>query len=138
MKKAISLLIVFSLLALTISCTQYHAQGAGAGGAIGAIAGALLDRKNPWRGGAKGALLGGVLGATLTDISMRASSEAVAYGRPVEYWTANGRDVYRAEPVGYNAVTKCHKVHERQWENGQLVNDRIREVCRGNKFERGY
>jgi outer membrane lipoprotein SlyB len=138
MKKIISLMLVLALLTLTLGCTQYHAQGAGAGGVVGGIAGALLDRKNPWRGGVIGAVLGGVAGATLTDISMRASQEVVASGKPVVYKTEDGRGVYRADPVAYNAQTKCHKVQERVWQDGNLVKDQIKEVCEGEKIEQRY
>jgi len=138
MKKIISLIMVVALLTLAVGCTQYHAQGAAAGGAIGGIAGALLDRKNPWRGGVIGGALGAVMGATLTDISIRASKEAVASGKPVEYRTVDGHGVYRAEPVGYDAKTRCHKVHERIWEDGKLIKDQIKEVCEGEKTEPRY
>ena len=138
MKKIVSLILVLSLLSLTVACTQYHAQGAGAGGVVGGIAGALLDRKNPWRGGVVGAALGALAGATLTDVSMRASQEAAATGKPVQYVTEDGRGVYRAEPVGYNVQTKCHKVHEIVTENGKVVKDQIKEVCEGEKTEQRY
>ena len=138
MKKIVSLILVLTLLSLTVACTQYHAQGAGAGGVVGGIAGALLDRKNPWRGGVVGAALGALAGATLTDVSMRASQEAAATGKPVQYVTEDGRGVYRAEPVGYNAQTKCHKVHEIVTENGKVVKDQIKEVCEGEKTEQRY
>lgn len=138
MKKIVSMLLILSLLGMLFGCTQYHAQGVGAGAVIGGIAGALLDRKNPWRGGVVGAALGGVAGATLTDISMRASSEAASSGRPVEYRTTDGRGVYRADPVEYDAKTKCHKVQERVWEDGKLIKDQVREVCEGEKYERRY
>ena len=138
MKKIISLILAVVFLAVASGCTQYHAQGAGAGGAIGGIAGALLDRKNPWRGGVIGAVLGGLAGATITDVSMRASQEAAATGKPVQYVTEDGRGVYRAEPVGYNAQTKCHKVHEIVTENGRVVKDQIKEICESEKTEPGY
>lgn len=138
MKKIVSLILAVAFLAVASGCTQYHAQGAGAGGAIGGVAGALLDRKNPWRGGVIGAVLGGIAGATITDISMRASQEAAATGKPVQYVTEDGRGVYRAEPVGYNAQTKCHKVHEIVTENGKVVKDQIREVCESDKTEPRY
>ena len=138
MKKIVSLILVLALLSLTLACTQYHAQGAGAGGVVGGIAGALLDRKNPWRGGVVGAALGALAGATLTDVSMRASQEAASTGKPVQYVTEDGRGVYRAEPVGYNAQTKCHKVHEIVTENGKVVKDQIKEVCEGEKTEQRY
>ncbi len=138
MKKIVSLILLLSLLSLTAACTQYHAQGAGAGGAIGGVAGALLDRRNPWRGGVIGAALGALAGATVTDVSMRASQEAAVSGRPVEYRTTDGRGVYRADPVDYNARTRCHKVNEKVWEDGRLVKDQIREVCESEKTEQRY
>lgn len=138
MKRILTLIVLFAFLSLLYACTEYHARGAAAGGAVGGIAGALLDRKNPWRGGVIGAALGGVLGATLTDISMQASREAAQTGRPVEYRTTDGRGVYRAEPVEYDAHTRCHKIHERVWEEGRLIKDQIKEVCEGEKYERGY
>lgn len=138
MKKIVSVVLTLSLLCIVFGCTQYHAQGAGAGALIGGVAGALLDSKNPWRGGVIGATLGGVAGATLTDISMRASQEAAASGKPVEYRTEDGRGVYRADPVDYDSYTKCHKVRERVWEDDQLIKDHVREVCESEKYERGY
>lgn len=138
MKKVISLIVILSLIGLTFSCTQYHAQGAGAGAAVGGIAGALLDRKNHWRGGVIGAALGALAGATFVDVSMRATREAAYSGRPVEYRTEDGRGVYRSEPLDYDARTKCRKVQERAWEDGNLVKDQIKEVCEGEKYERRY
>lgn len=141
MRKTAAILLMIALLTVT-ACTQYHYEGAAAGGAIGGITGAILDHKNPWRGGVIGAALGAVLGATITDISMRGSREAYRTGRPVEYRTENGRGVYRAEPVSDvyypDAYTKCRKVHERVWEDGRLVKDHVREVCEGERYERRY
>jgi len=138
MKKVISLVFIVILMSVTFGCTQYHAQGAGAGAVIGGIAGALIDSRNPWRGGVIGGALGAVAGATLTDISMRASREAAVSGRPVEYRTEDGRGVYQAEPLEYNAQTKCRKVQEKVWEDGRLVKDQVREVCEGEKVEPRY
>ncbi|MBM4139892.1 MAG: glycine zipper 2TM domain-containing protein [Nitrospira sp.] len=138
MKKVISLIVILSLIGLTFGCTQYHAQGAGAGAAVGGVAGALLDRKNHWRGGVIGAALGALAGATFVDVSMRATREAAYSGRPVEYRTEDGRGVYRSEPLDYDARTKCRKVQERAWEDGNLVKDQIKEVCEGEKYERRY
>jgi outer membrane lipoprotein SlyB len=98
MKKVISLVLIVFWMSVTFGCTEYHAQGAGAGAVLGGIAGALIDSRNPWRGGVIGGALGAVAGATITDISMRASREAAMSGRPVEYKTDDGRGVYRAEP----------------------------------------
>jgi len=138
MKIILSLILILSLLGSLFSCTQYHAQGAGTGAVVGGVAGALLDHRNPWRGGVIGAALGAVIGATLVDISMKASQEAAASGRPVEYRTEDGRGVYRAEPVDYDEQKRCHKIHEKVWEDGKLIKDQIREVCESEKYERGY
>lgn len=138
MKKFVALVLLVSCLSLLAGCTQYHAQGAGAGAVIGGIAGAILDHKNPWRGGVIGAALGGAAGATFTDVSMKASQEAAATGKSVAYITEDGRGLYRADPVDYDAKTKCHKVHERVWEDGRLIKDQIREVCEAEKVERRY
>jgi len=138
MNKKITLIAILALLVLVSGCTQYHAQGAGVGGAVGGAAGALLDDSNRWRGGVWGAALGAIAGATLTDISMRASEQAAISNRPVEYRTSDGRGRYQAYPVDYNARTNCHKVQERVWEDGRIVKDTIREVCEGEKTEQRY
>ena len=47
MKRIICLLMLVVVVSISGGCTQYHAQGAGAGGVIGGIAGAILNHKNP-------------------------------------------------------------------------------------------
>jgi hypothetical protein len=140
MKKIISLIAVIAVFGLLLNCAGMDpkARGAGVGAGVGGVAGALLDNSNPWRGGVIGAALGAVFGATIADISAQASRESVQTGQPVEYKTTDGRGVYRADPVDYNARTNCHKVQERVWEDGQLVKDEIKEVCEGEKTEQRY
>jgi hypothetical protein len=138
MKKIIAIIAVLALIVLTFGCTQYHAQGAGTGAALGGAAGAMLDHSNPWRGGVWGAVLGAIAGATITDISTRAAREAAMANRPVEYRTTDGRGRYEAYPVDYNARTNCHKVQEKVWEDGRLIKDQIKEVCEGEKTEQRY
>jgi outer membrane lipoprotein SlyB len=141
MKRMIKLLSVGLLTVMVVSCaptTHYTYKGAGAGALVGGVAGALLDRHNPWRGGLIGGALGLVAGATLTEISARAAREAAMNNQPVEYRTEDGRGVYRAEPRSYDPSTRCSKIHERVWEDGRLIKDQIREVCEGTKFERRY
>lgn len=137
MKRTVTLLIILSLLTIT-ACTPYHHEGAATGAAIGGVTGAILDHRNPWRGGIIGAALGAIVGATITDISIRASREAAMSGRPVEYRTEDGRGVYYAEPLEYDRYTKCRRVHERIWEDDRLVRDRVREICEGERYERRY
>jgi outer membrane lipoprotein SlyB len=144
MRRIMSLSIMVILMFMLVRCETYQPttprtyQGAGVGAVIGGIAGALLDRHNPWRGGVIGGALGLVAGATLTEISARAAREAAESNHPVEYRTEDERGFYRAEPEGYNPSTRCNKIHERVWQDGQLVKDQIKEVCEGTKYERRY
>jgi hypothetical protein len=121
---------LIAALCLSIgACTATGYRGGAAGGAIGGVTGALLDRSNPWRGGAIGLALGSIAGASLTEISARGAREAADANRPVEYRTDNGRAIYRAEPLGYDPATRCRRVHERVWQDGNVVQEQIREIC---------
>lgn len=138
-------LLISLLMIFTVACGQLsyqHYEGAGAGAIVGGVAGALLDKKNPWRGGVIGATVGAVFGATIADISIRGSREAYQTGRPVEYRTEDGRGYYRAEPTTdyyyKDPYTKCRKVSEKIWENGKLIRDTVKEVCESEKRERSY
>lgn len=138
MKTFLAMIVIVSLLGTTLGCTPYHAQGAGTGAAIGGISGAILDSRNPWRGGVIGGVLGAIVGATIADIQMKASREAAMENKPVEYRTEDGRGVYRADPQGYDERTKCRRIHEKVWEDGRLVKDHVREVCENEGRERRY
>ncbi len=138
MKKTFSLVAILALLVFTLGCTQHHARGSGMGAAIGGVTGAMLDRNNAWRGGVIGAVLGAIAGASVAEISTQASQDAVRENRPVEYRTTDGRGVYRADPLDYNAQTKCHKVQERVWEDDQIVKNQIKEICEGDRTEQKY
>lgn len=123
------IVLMLLLVPLTLAaCAPYHYQGGMAGGAMGGIAGALLDYRNPWRGGVIGAALGAVAGATIADISAQGAREAAYVGRPVEYRTEDRRGYYYAEPMAYDPQTRCRRVRERIYENGQLVQERVRIV----------
>jgi hypothetical protein len=152
-KRAISLFMslillfsAFSASSLLFSCANvnptptsqrtYEAGAIGAG--LGAIAGALIDKKNRWRGGVIGALIGGVAGATVSEISQRAAREAAYEGKPVVYQSNDGFQRVEATPVGYDANTKCHKVQERIWQEGKLVKDEVKEICESERREPGY
>ena len=139
-KKKSGILIVMLCALLLSSCvtSQRTYQGGTAGGALGAAAGALIDENNRWRGAVIGGALGAALGATVTEISTRAAREAAQTGRPVTYQSNDGWQKVEATPVAYNARTKCHKVRERIWQDGQLVKDRVKEVCKGDKTEYSY
>lgn len=137
MKKVVSMLVVFVFILVSFSCVsprhdtrQARYRGAGRGGLIGAVAGAILDKRNRWRGGLVGLLAGLLVEATLAEISQKANREAVASGKPVEYASDDGRRIYQAEPVDYVAGRKCNLVRGRVWENGKMVDEKEEYVCK--------
>ncbi len=99
-------------------------QGAGAGAAVGAGAGVLIDKDNRWRGAALGAALGG----SLTEMSSRAARESVSTNQPVAYQSTDWWQRVEAVPQTQNA-RGCRQVHERVYQDNQLVREQIREVC---------
>lgn len=86
-------LLAFILLSVAGCATHQH-EGSTAGGIFGGIAGALLDSRNPWRGGMIGAGLGAIAGATIADISVRGSRQTATSGYPSVYRTEDGRAMY--------------------------------------------
>jgi hypothetical protein len=123
---AVSLLAACAAQPIVTTPRTY--QGAGAGAAVGAGAGALIDKDNRWRGAALGAALGGVLGGSLTEISSRAARESVSTNQPVAYQSTDGWQRVEALPQPQNA-RGCRQVHERVYQDNQLVREQIREVC---------
>ncbi len=63
------MLVVF--LAGCSSISPYTYQSAGIGGAVGAGAGALIDKNNRWRGAMIGALGGAALGGAVSEVTRR-------------------------------------------------------------------
>lgn len=114
-----------------ISCGQVSSQGtyegATMGGAVGAAAGALIDKNNRWRGAVIGGVLGAVLGGTITEIAQRAAKEAAMADRPVEYRSEDGRERVYAEPVATRG--DCKIVKTNYYQNGKLVKTEEKEVC---------
>ena len=140
--KKITVWIAIGILSagLFSSCatTDQTYKGAGAGGVLGALAGAMIDRDNRWRGAIIGGAIGAALGGTVTEMSARASREAVEAGQPVAYESTEGWQKVESSPVAYNQVTKCHKVREKVWQDGKLVKDEIREICESEKTDSTY
>jgi surface antigen len=123
-------LIGLSTLVWISGCTTERAyRGAAIGGAVGAGAGALIDKDNAWRGAAIGAALGGVLGGGVTEISTRAAREAARENRPVAYQSNDGFQRVEAHPLGQGSGTGCRLVREQIYQDGKLVRDERIEVC---------
>ncbi|MBX6423346.1 YMGG-like glycine zipper-containing protein [Thermosulfurimonas sp. F29] len=138
----IVLVLLLSACVSTVQQASPEAKGAGLGAVVGAGLGALIDKDNPWRGAAIGAAAGAVLGGGLAHVSRQAELQAARTGRPVTYRTQAG-EVVRAEPVSgayYDPRTRteCRKVRKRVWRNGQLIEDRVEEVCEGHKVSAEY
>lgn len=111
-------------------CTTEKAyQGAAVGGAVGAVAGALIDKDNSWRGAVIGGALGAVLGGGVTEIATRASREAARENRPVAYESTDKFQRVEAHPIGQGSRSGCRIVREQIYQDGKLVRDENREVC---------
>ena len=132
------LILTMAMLALVVSFSgcatapqspskqAYQTGAVGAG--VGAAAGALLDKDNSWRGGVIGAGLGAVLGGAVGEINNRAIQEAAVRQQPVVYTNATGNQRVEAIPRGPKG--NCSMVTEKYYENGQLVKEVEREVCK--------
>ncbi|RMH03947.1 MAG: glycine zipper 2TM domain-containing protein, partial [Aquificota bacterium] len=105
-------LAVFST-AILFSCGQATSektyQGATVGALGGAVAGALIDKENRWRGAVIGGVLGAAIGGTITEIASRAAREAAVANKPVEYRSEDGRERVYAEPVASRGQCKVVK-----------------------------
>ncbi len=129
MKRSVVYIVVIALLAFAGGCTQYMRRAREPELSLAVLQVRSLITRIHGAVGLIGAAHGGVFGATITDVSMRASQESAAYNRPAEYRTTDGRAVYRADPLPADDQTRCKKVRERVWENDRLVKDQVREVC---------
>lgn len=129
-KKALVLLAVFGA-SFIFSCgpatTQRTYEGATVGALGGAVAGALIDKENRWRGAVIGGVLGAVIGGTITEIASRAAREAAVANRPVEYKSEDGAQRVVAEPVASKG--NCRIVKTTYYQHGRLARVEEREVC---------
>lgn len=102
-------------------------EGANVGAMGGAIAGALIDKNNRWRGAFIGGVLGAIIGGSITEISTRSAREAAINNRPVEYRSEDGRERVYVEPIHSNG--KCKLVEVRYYSNNDLVRIEEKRVC---------
>ncbi|MBK9141457.1 MAG: glycine zipper 2TM domain-containing protein [Candidatus Melainabacteria bacterium] len=64
--------ILLLALALTLmGCSATMQRGAGLGATVGAVAGAVIDSRNPWRGAVIGGTIGAGTGAIIADEAER-------------------------------------------------------------------
>lgn len=121
--------------AIFSGCMPHQQAGSATGAYMGGIAGAILDARNPWRGGVVGAALGALAGATIADISVHGAREAAYAQRPVEYSTDNSRARYYAEPEGYDDSRRCRRVREKVYVDGELVKRRTVVICDKGEYD---
>jgi hypothetical protein len=132
-------LTLVSLSVFTTSCIYPHQPaGSATGSAMGGIAGAILDTRNPWRGGIIGAALGAIAGATIADISAEGARQAAMANRPVEYRSEDHRARYYAEPFGYEPETRCRRVREKTYVDGRLVKKRVIIICDNERLQKPH
>ncbi|MFN3598604.1 MAG: glycine zipper 2TM domain-containing protein [Aquificaceae bacterium] len=129
-KKALVLLAIFGT-GFVFSCgqvtTQRTYEGATVGALGGAVAGALIDKNNRWRGAVIGGVLGAIIGGTITEIASRASKEAAMANKPVEYRSEDGTQRVVAEPVASRG--NCKIVKTTYYQDGKVAKVEEREVC---------
>ena len=123
-------LFIITVVFVTTSCgsvTSGTYEGSNVGATGGAIAGALIDKNNRWRGAVIGGILGAVIGGTITEIATRSAREAAINNRPVEYRSEDGRERVYANPI--HSDEKCKLVNVRYYSNNELVMIEEKRVC---------
>jgi len=135
-KSAATYLVLAMVASPLAGCMPHQQAGSATGAYMGGLAGAILDQRNPWRGGVVGAALGALAGATIADVSVYGAREAAYAQRPVEYSTDNSRARYHAEPLGYDDSRRCRKVREKVYIDGELVKKRTVVICDRGAYDR--
>jgi outer membrane lipoprotein SlyB len=115
----------------TTSTNANTKEGAGIGAIVGGVAGALIDKDNPWRGGVIGAAAGALIGGTVGHIRDRAAEEAAAENREVQYtrtYDDGTREVVRATPSGYSDDGNYKLVTTEVIRDGVVVETTVKRV----------
>ena len=139
-----SAIVVLTLILFLISCAggnpnRFNTQrGAAIGAGVGALAGQLIGRntKGTLIGAGVGTLLGAIVGNAV-DQEHRAAVEAAAMDKRIVYYD-NKDHAIEAIPGPEDQHTKCRKVTMREWDRGNLVSEKVEEVCEGEKVSRYY
>jgi hypothetical protein len=127
----IGVVVIAVLLSGCATTSTNTKQGAGVGAVIGGVAGALIDKDNPWRGGVVGAFAGALIGGAVGSISDRAAEEAVMKDRPVAYMRTlddGTQETIRATPLGYSTDGNYNLVKTQIIRNGVVVSEEVKRV----------
>ena len=142
MKRIRYAVVALAAILFLISCgnpNRYNTQrGAAIGAGFGALAGQMIGRntKGTLIGAGVGTLLGAIVGNAV-DQERQAAVEAAAMDKRIVYYDNKDRAV-EAIPGPEDQHTKCRKVTMREWDKGNLVSEKVEEVCEGEKVSRYY
>ena len=134
--------VVLAAILFLISCgnpNRYNTQrGAAIGAGFGALAGQMIGKntKGTLIGAGVGTLLGAIVGNAV-DQEHQAAAEAAAMDKRIVYYDNKDRAV-EAIPGPEDQHTKCRKVTMREWDKGNLVSEKVEEVCEGEKVSSYY
>lgn len=127
----LSIIVVALLISGCATPAKNTRTGAGTGAIIGGVAGALIDKDNPWRGGVVGAFAGALIGGTIGNIMDRAAEEAAEENRTVQYtrtYDDGTREIVRATPSGYSEDGDYKLVKTQVIRNGVVVQEEVKRV----------
>jgi hypothetical protein len=93
--------------------------------------GTLVDRNSRWRGVTAAGSAGTVVGGTVTDVRARAAREAASTNQAIAYQTEDNFQRVEAYPLAVAAPSGCRRIEERIYQNGQLLQDTMWDVCGG-------
>jgi uncharacterized protein YcfJ len=125
------LVVVAMLMTGCATTSTKTREGAGIGAILGGVAGAVIDKDNPWRGGVVGAAAGAVIGGAIGSIRDQAAQEAAAEDRTVQYARTmddGSQEVIRATPYGYTESGDYKLVRTQVIRNGVVVSEDVKRV----------
>ena len=127
----VGIVVVAILMGGCATTSTRTREGAGIGAILGGVAGAAIDKDNPWRGGIVGAAAGALIGGAIGNIMDRAAEEAAAEDRDVQYTRTlddGSQEIVRATPYGYSADGNYKLIKTQVIRNGVVVEENVRRV----------
>ncbi len=144
MKHSLAIIVLLAVMFFSASCAtvpedRYNTQkGAAIGAGVGALLGQAIgrDTESTLLGAGIGTVFGAIAGNAV-DQDHQAARDAAMLNKRVIYVDDQGRAV-EAIPAQRSPQTNCRKITKRHWDNGQLINETVEEICEGEKTIRDY